>query len=328
MPPMEAHGSLLHCIVDRVNMGIFAVGKDMEVILWNGFMEANSGKSAADVIGRNLFDCFPDLPRTLLEKKIRNVFILNNFSFICWEQRPYLFKFSHHRPVTGTVDCMRQNCTLFPIKDADGAIQSVCITLMDMTDTSIYHEMLQKAMQSLYNANQHDGLTCIYNRHYIEDILSKEFSRSQRYGGFFSLIMLDLDFFKEINDQYGHLAGDTVLRSVSSTIDNMLRDSDTFGRYGGEEFAIILPETTLEHAMLVAKRISTTIAADPIIYEDKAIPITISAGVAQSHPLLRRHEDLIREADTALYQSKKQGRNRVTQFRPKSEPVAHIQREG
>ena len=321
----ETPGSLLHCIVDRVNMGIFVVSKDMEVMLWNRFMEANSAKPAADVIGKNLFDCFPDLPRTWLEKKIKNVFILNNFAFICWEQRPYLFKFPHHRPVTGTVECMRQNCTLFPIKDADGSIQSVCITLMDMTDTSIYHEMLQKAMQSLYNANQHDGLTSIYNRHYIEDILSKEFSRSQRYGGLFSLIMMDLDYFKEINDRFGHLAGDTVLRSVTSIIDKMLRESDTFGRYGGEEFAIILPETPLEHAMLVAKRISTTIAADPIPYEGKAIPITISAGVAQSHSLLRRHEDLIREADTALYQSKKQGRNRVTQFRPKSQRLLQTQ---
>jgi len=178
--------------------------------------------------------------------------------------------------------------------------------------------------QAFY-ANQHDGLTSIYNRHYIEDILSKEFSRSQRYGGLFSLIMMDLEYFKEINDRFGHLAGDTVLRSVTSIIDKMLRDSDTFGRYGGEEFAIILPETPLEHAMLVAKRISTTIAADPIPYEGKAIPITISAGVAQSHSLLRRHEDLIREADTALYQSKKQGRNRVTQFRPKSQRLLQTQ---
>jgi len=325
MPATEVPGSLLHCIVDRVNMGIFVVNGDMEVMLWNKFMEANSGKPAADIIGKNLFDCFPDLPRTWLEKKIRNVFVLNNFAFICWEQRPFLFKFPHHRPMTGTVECMRQNCTLFPIKGADGSIESVCITLMDMTDTSIYHEMLQKAMQSLYKANQHDGLTSIYNRHYIEDMLSKEFSRSQRYGGFFSLIMLDLDYFKEINDQYGHLAGDTVLRGVSSTIHDLLRESDTFGRYGGEEFAIILPETTLEHAMLVAKRISTTIAAARIQYEGKVIPITISAGVAQSHPHLQRYEDLIREADTALYQSKQQGRNRVTQFRPISGPVSLTQ---
>jgi diguanylate cyclase len=315
----DATGSLLQCIVEQVNMGIFVVNHDMEIVLWNRFMEANSGKAAEDVAGKNLFECFPELPRGWLEKKIRNVFILNNFAFTCWEQRPYLFKFPHHRPVTGSVECMRQNCTMFPIKDAAGAIRSVCITLMDMTDTSIYHEMLQKAMHSLTNANQHDGLTTIYNRHYIENMLSKEFSRSQRYGGMFSLIMLDLDYFKEINDRYGHLAGDAVLRGVSSTINDLLREPDIFGRYGGEEFAIILPETSLEHAMLVAKRISTTIAAVPTHYEGREISITISAGVAQSHANLNRYEDLIREADTALYQSKKQGRNRVTQYRPKTE---------
>lgn len=327
MPPTDTPGSLLHCIVDQVDMGIFVVNRDMELVLWNKFMEANSTKPAADVIGQNLFDCFPDLPRAWLEKKIRNILVLNNFAFTCWEQRPYLFKFPHHRPVTGTAECMRQNCTFFPIKDGDGSIEYVCITLMDMTDTSAYHEKLQKAMQSLYTASQYDGLTGIHNRPYIDDLLAKEFSRSQRYGGLFSLIMLDLDHLREINDQYGHMAGDTVLRGVSSAINDMLLDPDAVGRYSGGEFAVVLPETTLEHAMLVAKRISAAIAAEPIRYEGKAIPITVSVGVAQSHPRLRRYEDLIYEADAALYQSKRQGRNRVTQFRPKSEHVLLTQDE-
>lgn len=121
-------------IVERVNVGIFTVGPRMEIRQWNRFMELNSGRREDDLLGKGLFECFPELPKSWLERKIRGVFILKNFAFISWKQRPYLFRFRHNRPLTGGVDYMAQDCTLLPVKDAAGEVQAVCITIFDATD--------------------------------------------------------------------------------------------------------------------------------------------------------------------------------------------------
>lgn len=135
-------------IVDRIEVGIFSVDADMRISLWNNFMAMHSGRAAGEVIGRNLFDCFSELPRAWLEKKINNVFVLGNYSFTCWEQRPHLLKFPHNRPVTGGVDAMRQNCTFLPIKRGEHVAQ-VCVTLFDYTDTALYQHRLTQTIAAL-----------------------------------------------------------------------------------------------------------------------------------------------------------------------------------
>jgi len=303
---------LLGCIVDRVSVGVFVVDRDMNVVLWNRFMETNSGRSTAEVVGHNLFESFPELPVTWLQRKITNVFVIKNFSFTSWEQRPYLFHFRHNRPVTGGIDAMYQNCTFLPMKDADDEVAYVCITLFDVTDTSITQRMLRSTLKSLAEASNRDGLTGIHNRRYLEELLNKEFSRAQRYGSMMSLIMLDIDHFKRVNDVHGHLTGDEVLRNTVKRLRACLRDVDTFARYGGEEFAVVLPETPLEGALIVAERLCHAMGFNPITFGDLELPVTISLGVSQWVPGIPRYEELIRRADTALYQSKAGGRNRVT----------------
>jgi signal transduction histidine kinase len=140
---------LLDFVVDRLEVGIFVVDPNMQVVLWNHFMVMHSGRSAEEVIGRNLFACFPELPQVWLEKKIRNVFLLKNYAFTSWEQRPYLFRFHHNRPVTGGVDAMQQSCTFLPVKGADQVVEHVCITLFDYTDTALYHRQLSSAISEL-----------------------------------------------------------------------------------------------------------------------------------------------------------------------------------
>lgn len=144
-----AHTALSEFIVDRLEVGLLAVDTDMRVVLWNRFMALHSGKNADAVIGNNLFDCFPDLPRKWLEKKIRNVFILKNYSFTSWEQRPYLFRFHHNRPATGGVDTMQQSCTFLPMRDGRDEVSHVCITLFDHTDTAIYQQSLMRVIADL-----------------------------------------------------------------------------------------------------------------------------------------------------------------------------------
>lgn len=140
---------LLDFVVDRLEVGIFAVDAEMKVVLWNHFMAMHSGREAAEVIGLNLFECFPELPRVWLEKKIRNVFVLKNYAFTSWEQRPYLFRFQHNRPVTGGVDAMQQSCTFLPVKGQSESVEHVCVTLFDFTDTAIFHRQLTHAITDL-----------------------------------------------------------------------------------------------------------------------------------------------------------------------------------
>ena len=129
---------LLEFIVERLEAGVFVVDRDYRIILWNRFMAMHSQRPAADVVGRNLFECFPELPQKWLARKIESVFILKNYAFTSWEQRPFLFRFNHNRPITGGIDAMRQNCILLPQKDAGGEVQHVCVTLLDYTDTAMY----------------------------------------------------------------------------------------------------------------------------------------------------------------------------------------------
>lgn len=308
MDPLQ----LLEFIVDRVNVGVFVVDKDMKLVLWNRFMEMNSGRKSKEVLGNNLFTLFPELPSNWLQRKISNVFVLKNFAFTSWEQRPYLFKFPHNRPVTGGVDSMQQDSTFLPVRNTAGEVQFVCVTLFDVTDTSVYQTMMKDALKKLSEVSNRDGLTSLFNRRYLEQSLIKEFGRNHRYGTPLSVVMIDLDHFKIINDQYGHLAGDEVLRRTATIISNGVREADTAGRYGGEEFVLILPQTNLEGAVKLAERLRQNVAEEKIVFNNATIRVTISLGIAQARDDIASHEELLQEADVCLYESKKQGRNRVT----------------
>ncbi len=299
-------------IVKWVDVGIFVVNRHMEITLWNHFMARHSEISEDEVIGKNMFACFPDLPENWLQKKIQSVFLLKNFAFTSWEQRPYLFRFPHNRPITGGCDFMYQNCTFLPVKDESNEVEAVCITLMDVTDVAFSQTLLKEALESLGESNNRDGLTGIYNRRYLDKHIAIEFDRAKRYGEPFSFILFDLDHFKQVNDNYGHLGGDEVLRSISQRVGGMLRTTDIIGRYGGEEFAIMLPSTSLEDARILAERVRLATEETPVFFQNREIKVSISMGVSEFRPDLPNHEQLIDEADQALYASKQGGRNRVS----------------
>ncbi|CBL46855.1 Hypothetical protein HDN1F_32720 [gamma proteobacterium HdN1] len=305
---------LLGFIVDRANIGVFILNEALEVQLWNRFMASNSGKNADEVVGHKLFDCFPELPQRWFAKKISSVFMLKNFAFTSWEQRPYLFPFRHNRPVTSGMEFMCQDVTLMPIKNEAGEVEKVCVILFDVTDTAIYRTMHQAAIKKLEMVSRIDGLTQLFNRSHWQSRLNEEFSRSARYQTPLSLIMFDLDFFKNVNDTYGHLGGDAVLCAVSAVIKNSVRENDIAGRYGGEEFGILLPNTPESGAMIVAERIRASIEATTIPFEDYEIRATASLGVTEYKATVPDCENLIARADAALYKAKEAGRNRVILF--------------
>ena len=202
--------SLSDLVIERVGFGLFVLDRAMNVLMWNRFMQDHSGTVAADVIGRNLFDCFPDLPRAWLERKLQSVFQLGSFAFSSWEQRPYLFRFEHDRPITGGVDYMQQDCTFMPLTRGRD-VEAVCVTISDVTHVSVMQREREEAVAKLREHANVDGLTGIANRRYFEARLGDEFARWQRYGGDLSVLLFDLDHFKTINDRFGHAVGDAVL---------------------------------------------------------------------------------------------------------------------
>ncbi|MFT4064663.1 GGDEF domain-containing protein [Paraburkholderia sp.] len=307
--------SLSDLVVERVGFGIFVLDRDMNVLMWNRFMQDHSGLPAAQVVGRPIFTHFPELPRVWLSRKVESVFQLGSFAFSSWEQRPYLFRFDHDRPITGGVDFMQQDCTFMPLM-REREVVAVCVTISDVTHVSIVQREREEAVAKLQAYANLDGLTGIANRRFFEARLRDEFTRWQRYGGDLSMLLFDLDHFKKINDQFGHGGGDTVLRVMAQRVAGVVRAQDTFGRFGGEEFALLLPCTPLDDAMHVADKIRRVIAETPVELLGTSVAVTASLGGAAAHAGVPAYDVLINEADAALYQAKRQGRNCSVAFRP------------
>lgn len=158
---------------------------------------------------------------------------------------------------------------------------------------------------------ERDGLTGLFNHRYFVDAVEREFARARRYRRPLSLLMIDLDGFKTINDTCGHPQGDQVLRQVARLILQSVRFVDVAARYGGDEFSIILPETDLRAAVRLGERIIREIKKNPFLHEKRIFPLSASIGVATHRPAQNAVGNLIREADLALYEAKKKGRGRV-----------------
>jgi diguanylate cyclase (GGDEF)-like protein len=167
-----------------------------------------------------------------------------------------------------------------------------------------YHEEIYRLMTV-------DGLTEIYNRRYFNEALEREMNRSQRYQRNLSLIMFDLDFFKRVNDTFGHLAGDHLLRHIAAIVKARLRRDDIFARTGGEEFSVILPEIPIEGARATAEKIRRIVETSQLIHERQVMQCTISLGVAGLRKDLATPDDFYKAADALMYQAKQEGRNRV-----------------
>lgn len=173
-------------------------------------------------------------------------------------------------------------------------------------------QQLVEAREALREQATRDGLTGLWNRTAIFDILQNELARSGRSGESLIVLMADLDGFKPVNDHFGHMAGDAVLRQVGARMRASVRRYDSVGRYGGEEFLIVLPGCELPGGIALAERIRNAIEAESLLAGDNEIRLTCSLGAACAvPPLIPPADDLVRDADAALYRAKRQGRNRV-----------------
>ncbi|MDR3492095.1 MAG: diguanylate cyclase [Gammaproteobacteria bacterium] len=169
----------------------------------------------------------------------------------------------------------------------------------------------KKIENKLVELTRQDPLTGVANRRYFHELSLQEMVRAQRYLTPLSIASIDLDHFKRINDVYGHAVGDKMLKALCNVIQQMLRENELFARIGGEEFAILMPNTSLQGALYLAERIRQAAAENKLIFNNQEISCTISIGIAELKPTDGSIDDCLGRADKAMYKAKQHGRNRV-----------------
>jgi diguanylate cyclase (GGDEF)-like protein len=198
---------------------------------------------------------------------------------------------------------------------ADGVLKDgdrILIGPVTILKFSYQDGLEEQFQQQLYESATRDALTGAYNRRFFIDALDKDFSHAIRHETPLSIVMLDLDHFKRVNDTWGHPAGDHVLQHLSATIERAIRNDDLFCRIGGEEFAILMRDTAERNACLFAERIRALIEQTKFTVDDTDIPVTISIGVSTLKSVIHKDpQALLADADRYLYQAKGRGRNRV-----------------
>ena len=294
-------------IFENINIGLVVLDREMKVYKWNRWMEMNSGISTEDITDKSIFDFFPNIKTENFIRSCNTVFTFGNFSFFSQKLHGNLFPFKLTGFFDSSFEYMQQTCTMGPLRDEKNEIKYLYIYVQDVTAVAIYEK-------KLIEMNILDDLTGIYNRRYLETKIQDEFRRHKRYGRPFSIIMFDIDYFKNVNDQHGHLCGDHILKEVSSKISSLARNLDSLFRFGGEEFCCLLPETNLESAMTVAERFRVAIMEQEHYFDGKTIKVSISIGVVEMTKDMETPDVLLNKVDAALYQAKNKGRNSTVAF--------------
>jgi diguanylate cyclase (GGDEF)-like protein len=295
---------IFHQLFELLDMGIVILDCDLKVHKWNKWMELHSNIHANQIIGHSIFDFFPNLNNQSFSQSLKYVLNFGNYYFFSQKLHHYLFPFKPVSSLAVDIEYMQQSCNMGQLVDEENSARYIYITVHDVTEIAVYEK-------TLIAMNTRDNLTGIYNRKFLEDQLRNELKRFKRGQRPFSLIMLDIDFFKKINDTYGHLCGDYILKSLASSILSSIRSTDIFARYGGEEFFFLLTETGIDNATYVAENLRKVIENKTFTFHDTPIQITISLGVTAMHPEIQSSEVLLKKADDALYEAKRTGRNKV-----------------
>lgn len=303
-------------MLQNIDTGLVVLNRNNEIQVWNAFMENHSGILSSGVKNKCLFDIFPELPADWFKHKVESVFQLKTRAFTIWEQRPYIFKFKNYRPITGNADFMYQNISVFPLVSTTGEVSNICIIVYDVTDIATNSLALAKANKQLEHLSRTDKLTGLNNRGYWEERQQQIFARFKRHQHPCSLLIFDIDHFKNINDTYGHQAGDEAIRQCAQVLLDSARDIDICGRYGGEEYVALLENTNSDGALIFAERLRKKIESLKIDYEKHSFQFTISLGICELSPQIETAQQWLELADKGLYQSKQNGRNQTNIVKP------------
>jgi diguanylate cyclase (GGDEF)-like protein/PAS domain S-box-containing protein len=284
---LEQNHRMITGLLKNTSDAYIAVDAQYRVGYFNQAAERLWNISSSEVVGASLWDALPELAS----------FFYLAFTKAMSHGRPYTTE-GYYPPLSKTLDLR-----LYPWENGLWAF------FQDISDRKAAESRLKRLAST-------DAMTGAYNRMRLSEILRAEIRRASRYHTLFSLVMLDIDHFKEVNDTFGHAVGDQVILGVVERISRILRGSDSLGRWGGEEFVILLPQTSLEAACNKAERCRQAVANTPFATADQ---VTISLGVAAYKPGLD-FDELLDEADKRLYRAKASGRNRVVCGEPPIPP--------
>ncbi|MDD5291719.1 MAG: GGDEF domain-containing protein [Candidatus Omnitrophica bacterium] len=279
------------------------------------FKQENSRKEDDLTKITNIYEITKDICEYLEESKIFVSFKKGLAEFIHFEACSYLTNMDARDGLSGfeliPLRADTENYGYLAIKGLQKQEKATLDILAAQFLTSIKRARLYKKVQDLSIT---DSLTRIFTRKYCLDRLEEELSRSKELDLSLSFLMADIDNFKLFNDKYGHLVGDVILKAMAEIIKSNCREIDLLGRFGGEEFMVILPMTPLEGAIFAAERIRKSIETTPIKAFDEVLNVTISIGISSFPQDTNISQELIDKADIALYHSKNTGKNKVTTY--------------
>jgi len=299
-------------ILQNIDVGLLVLDRNYDVQLWSAFMEGHSGISPQHAKGKNLFGMFPELPEAWFRQKAEPVFQLKTRTFTIWEQRPYLFRFSNSRPITGRSEFMYQNTSIIPLESVTRQADHICVIIYDVTDTAVSKSDTSKALESIEAMKSHDALTGLLSKEAWLPVLDSFIQRAGKGETNGSLLLLDMDHFRDLNGQLGHAQGDEILKRIAQGLQNLSGEQNC-ARLGGEIFGVLLENEDADAAVTTAERLRRSVSA---LGKGRANvpPISASIGVATWSKEICDAAHWLNCTDKALYHAKESGRNQTSLY--------------
>lgn len=297
-------------IFNTIDNGIIILDENLNILDWNYWLEIRTDIKSENIIGKNICDEFSYINGKKLKRKVKSVLVTNNPSYYSVNPHKYLIDIKINSIMNITYKSMQQDITIVPYSKEE---KKVCLYIYDKTSLCDINFKLERLNKELKELSIKDPLTKVFNRRYFSDFSEKMLSLGKRDEKSICIITLDIDFFKKINDNYGHAIGDVVLIELSNEIVANVRKSDIVARFGGEEFVLFLYDAVLEDARNIAENIRIAIEKMVIETEQGELQVRASFGVSAYNETEDNNsiEGAIKRADNALYIAKENGRNQV-----------------
>ena len=299
--------ALRYAVLDYVPHGVYVLDAGMRVRFWNTCLEDWTEIPRAEIVGRDIRERFPQYADVRYTGRFAALFAGGAPTIFSSQLHPHLIP---SRLRSGRLRV--EHTVAVAVPSVEGKGFDALLALQDVTNLADAMEDLRSARDEAKRQADTDSLTGVANRRHFVAGAERLILQSLRYGRPCTLLLIDIDRFKSINDTHGHSVGDTVLKTIVAVCRRTLRESDLFGRLGGDEFAVLLPETSLAMALVTAERLRAAVRDERVSAEKHEITPSVSIGVATLDEALRSLDGILKKADDALYEAKKRGRNRVT----------------